>query len=123
MDVSARRARAAIAVAGTNAASAAMRTLLQAELEGVRSVAHERELDGCDMLVFLVDDDDAVDETATFGLAAGARSRGILVAALLVQTQPSLGTSPLLAALREAADMLLIVHDPADLVAVVAALR
>ena len=65
---------------------------------------------------------DAADRAATERLASVAHERGILVATLLLG--PDRGTtSSLLAALRDAADMVMIVRDADDARAVIAALR
>lgn len=127
----ARRAAAHIVVTGTAGSSATARSFLRAELDGVRFLDGARTdagrtgdaaLDGADMLVFVADADETADEPRTAALAAAARERGILVAAVLAGGDRA-GRSPLLAALRDAADMVMIVREPGDVQAVVAALR
>ncbi|HEX3463072.1 MAG TPA: hypothetical protein VHS78_03330 [Candidatus Elarobacter sp.] len=126
----ARRAGARIAVAGVSAASPVARELVRAELDGVRVVGLDAESDGdgvdralreSDMLVFLADSREIADPSATERLASAAHERGLLVAALLVGTDG--GGSELLAAVREAADMVMVVRDRDDARAVIAALR
>jgi|GEM_PF-3436340 len=119
-----RRATARIVVTGTAAASAAARSFLRAELDGVRflDATDGAALDGADMLVFVADAGEVTDEPRTAALAAAARERGILVAAVVAGGDRA-GRSPLLATLRDAADMVMIVREPADVRAVVAALR
>ncbi len=119
-----RRATARIVVTGTSAASATARSFLRAELDGVRflDATDGAALDGADMLVFVADADEVTDEPRTAALAAAARERGMLVAAVVAGGDRA-GRSPLLAALRDAADMVMIVREPADVRAVVAALR
>ena len=76
-----------------------------------------------DMLVFVVDAAETADEGRLAAIAATAHDRGILVAALVVGEDRTFGRSALLAALRDAADMVMIVRDRDAVVAVVAALR
>jgi hypothetical protein len=132
-----RRAGARIAVTGAGPASTAARSFLRAELDGVRVLAFERADGGwrhddsqlgdvlaeTDMLVFVVDADETAQESHTTTLAEAARERGILVAAIIVGRDRVFGRSALLAALRDAADMVMVVRDPDDVRAVVAALR
>lgn len=124
-----RRAAARIAVIGAGPSDAAARAFLRAELDGVRyqPFAETNDLaealSDVDMLVFIAGSAESVDEQRTRAVASAARDRGILVAAIVVDTgAPDAGTR-LLAALREAADMVMVVRDPADVRAVVAALR
>jgi hypothetical protein len=127
----ARRAGARIAVTGAAASSSAARSFLRAELEGVRFLAFgaagavpiDDALRDADMLVFVAGEREPIDELRTAQLAEAARSRGILVAAIVVSEDRALGRSPLLAALRDAAEMVMIVRDPEAVLAVVAALR
>jgi cell division GTPase FtsZ len=127
----ARRTGARIAVTGAGPSSTAARAFLRAELDGVRYASFERADGGAledvltdtDMLVFVAGADEAVDKSLASALAAAARERGVLVAAIVVHRERSAGPSALLGALREAADMVMIVRDPDDVRAVVAALR
>jgi hypothetical protein len=119
------RAGARIAVSGGKAA----RSFLRAELADVRFVtlgsgesAGEAVRDA-DMLVFVADEDETPDAARIAALAEAARTRGILVAALIVAAARSPGRSPLLATLRQAADMVIVIREPNDVQAVVAALR
>lgn len=126
----ARRAGARIVVTAAAQPGAAARSFLRAELDGVTfldlarsQAADAREtLRGADMLVFVAGAADTADEPSTAALAQAARERGILVAAIVVG-QDGRGRSPLLGALREAADMVMVVRDPDDVHAVVSALR
>ena len=126
----ARRAGARIVVTGTATPSAVARSFLRAELDEVRFLdagptepADLREaLNGADMLVFVAGAADTADENRTAALAEAARERGMLVAAMVVGHDVP-GRSPLLEALREAADMVMFVRDPDDVHAVVSALR
>jgi hypothetical protein len=119
------RARARIVVSGGNAA----RSFLRAELADVRFVtlaSGENAGDAvrdADMLVFVADEHEAPDKARIAALAEAARTRGILVAALIVAGERNPGPSPLLALLREAADMVIVIREAADVQAVVAALR
>ncbi|MDB5069280.1 MAG: hypothetical protein JWM87_391 [Candidatus Eremiobacteraeota bacterium] len=79
-------------------------------------------LSGADMLVFVAGAADTADQNRTAALAEAARERGMLVAAMVVGHDVP-GRSPLLEALREAADMVMFVRDPDDVHAVVSALR
>ena len=137
------RAGARIVVAGAARPGTAARSFLRAELDDVRFLDDgrfaddDRSLDsartgaaalpddtlrGADMLVFVADAADAVDEPGTVALAQAARERGMLVAAVIVGHDRT-GRSPLLEVLREAADMVMFVRDPGDVHAVVSALR
>ena len=125
-----RRADARIAVAGTAPASTMAHSFLRAELDGVRVVDLASASDGlddalrdCDVLVFVANAGDLADETLTAALGDAARTRGILIAAVVVTPETSFGRSSLLGALRDTADMVMIVRDVADVHAVVAALR
>jgi hypothetical protein len=118
------RAAARIAVTGGSAA----RSFLRAELDDVRFLTPEsgenaEALGDADMLVFVADVAEAPDGARIAALADTARSRGILVAALIVGGDRRPGPSPLLATLREAADMVMVVRESGDVQAVVAALR
>jgi hypothetical protein len=119
------RAAARIAVTGESAA----RSFLRAELDDVRFVTlapgedASEALRDADMLVFVADGSETPDGTRTAELAEAARTRGILVAALIVGGQRSPERSPLLATLRDAADMVIVIREPSDVQAVVAALR
>ena len=118
------RAAARIAVTG----GAAARSFLRAEFDDVRFLTPDsgegaEALRDADMLVFVADGAEAPDEARIAALAASARARGILVAALIVAGERSAGRSPLLAALRDAADMVIVIREPGDVQAVVAALR
>jgi cell division GTPase FtsZ len=133
-----RRAAARIAIAGAGTGGSAARAYLRAELEGVRFIAAEGgERDGAasalrdgaasalrdaDMLVFVAESDEVPDAASTARLAAAAHERGMLVAALLVGPDRG-GASALLAVLRDAADMVMLVRDGDDARAVIAALR
>jgi DNA-binding MurR/RpiR family transcriptional regulator len=129
--VARRRAGARIAVTGATSSSGAARSFLRAELDGVRFVSLESgdaastaaALRDTDMLVFVVASGEDVEAHRTAELAEAARDRGVLVAALVVANRRATGPSPLLAALREAADMVVVVRDPEAVHAVVAALR
>jgi len=117
------RAAARIAVTGGSAA----RSFLRAELDDVRFLTPEsgegvEALRDADMLVFVADVSETPDDARIARLAAEARERGILVAALIVGVERS-GPSPLLATLREAADMVMVIREAEDVQAVVAALR
>ena len=120
----ARRAGARITVTG-----AAARSFLRAELDGVRFLASDagselgETLRETDMLVFVVDARHVAQMRHPVAVAEAARDRGILVAAIVVSDKAVLGRSPLLAALREAADMVMIVSDREAARAVIAALR
>jgi hypothetical protein len=125
----ARRASARIAVTGAGAESTAARAYLRAELDGVRFVAPGGDgaavagaLHDVDVLVFLASAGERADAAVISKLAEAAHERGLLVAALLVGDERG-GASPLLAALRDAADMVMVVRDPDDARAVIAALR
>ena len=117
------RAGARIVVTG-----AAARSFLHAELAGVRYLPFDgggelgESLRDTDMVVFVVDAGDAAMPHAA-AVAAAARDRGILVAAIVLSDTALHGRSPLLAALREAADMVMIVRDSQAAHAVIAALR
>ena len=117
------RTAARIAVAG-----GAARSLLRAELDDVRLVSlgggetAAEALRDADMLVFVTDGTETPDGARISALASAARERGILVAALIVERSRT-GPSGLLATMRDAADMVMVVRDPADVPAVVAALR
>ena len=119
------RAGARIAVSGGSAA----RSFLRAELADVRFVTLAPGEDAAqavrdaDMLVFIADQHETPDEPRIAALAEAARSRGILVAALVVAADRTPGPSTLLATLRDAADMVMVIREPADVQAVVAALR
>ena len=119
------RAAARIAVSGGSAA----RSFLRAELADVRFVTFASDEDAgaavrdADMLVFVAEQHETPDESRIAALAEAARTRGILVAALVVAGDPGSGPSALLAMLREAADMVMVLRDAADVQAVVAALR
>lgn len=125
-----RRAAARIAIAGAGPAASAARAYLRAELDGVRFVAVEDgERDGAasalrdaDMLVFVAEAHEVPDAAATARLADAAHERGMLVAALLVGPDRG-GASALLAVLRDAADMVMLLRDGDDARAVIAALR
>ncbi|HEY0381504.1 MAG TPA: hypothetical protein VGC72_04845 [Candidatus Elarobacter sp.] len=132
MDVSAtRRAAARLMVTGTGTSAGAARSFLRAELDGVRFVAFERadaaELNAAlretDIVVFVAGATDPANERQIAAVAEAARERGILLAAVVVTANRSSGPSPLLAALRDAADMVMILRDAGDVHAVVAALR
>jgi hypothetical protein len=125
-----RRATARIVVTGAAAPSALARSFLRAELDEVRFLdtgpAVPADLDealrGADMLVFVAGAAETADEARTAALAAAARERGMLVAAMVVGHELA-GGSPLLEALREAADMVMFVRDRDDVHAIVSALR
>jgi hypothetical protein len=76
-----------------------------------------------DMLVFVVEAAETADQGRMAAIATIARDRGLLVAALVVGEDRTFGRSPLLAALRDAADMVMIVRERDAVAAVVAALR
>ncbi|HWT04538.1 MAG TPA: hypothetical protein VN224_02175 [Xanthomonadales bacterium] len=126
-----RRATARVMVTGAGAATSAARSFPRAELEGVRFLAFEHADDAelrsalreTDIVVFVAGATDAVDERRIAAVADAARERGILVAAVVAIEDRSFGRSPLLAALRDAADMVMLVRDPGDVHAIVAALR
>jgi saccharopine dehydrogenase-like NADP-dependent oxidoreductase len=127
----ARRAAARLTITGPGASASAARSFLRAELDGVRFFALDRadapDLDEAlrdtDIVVFVAGANDTVDEHGIAAVARAAREGGVLLAAVVVTTDRAFGTSPLLAALRDAADMVMILRDPADVHAVVAALR
>jgi hypothetical protein len=119
----ARRAGARIAITGVAETGGLARTLLRGELDGVRVLAGNDELRDVDMLVFVAGAADAIDAERVAALAERARERGMLIAALVVSGSRHIGASPVLGALRDAADMVMLVRDPADVQAVVAALR
>lgn len=127
----ARRAGARIAVTGVGGSSEIARSFLRAELVGVRLVepgpadasSAEDALRETDMLVLVADGTDTAEDGRAGALAGAARERGILIAAIVVSRDGVLGRSPLLAALRDAADMIMIVRDGADVHPVIAALR
>jgi hypothetical protein len=126
-----RRRSAEIIVTGIGAGDATASAFLRAELDGVRYVSFERYDDEAleeafreaDMLVFVVGEGEAVDAARTQAVAAAARDRGFLVAALVVEDEEHAAGSPVLAAVREAADMVVIVREPAAITSIVAALR
>jgi len=124
-----RRAAARIAVTGAGPSDGAARAFLRAELDGVRyePFAAESEVDGAlrdaDMLVFVAGAGEQVDEMRTHAVASAARGRGILVAAIVLDTGASDLQTRLLASFREAADMVMVVRDSQDAYAIVAALR
>lgn len=124
-----RRAAARIAVTGAGPSDGAARAFLRAELDGVRyqPFAAESEFDGAligaDMLVFVARAVEPVDERRIHAVASAARGRGILVAAIVVDTSAPVAGSRLLASFREAADMVMVVREPDDVRAVIAALR
>jgi hypothetical protein len=126
-----RRAGARIVVTGVGESSATARSFLRAELTGVRLAetqrtgggAFDETLHDADMLLFVADAGEQSDAERAGLLAEAARERGMLVAAVVVNRERLPGRSPLLAALREAADMVVVVRDPSDVHAVVAALR
>lgn len=127
----ARRAGARIAIAGAGSANGAARSFLRAELAGIRLVNVERTdelslelgLRDTDMLVFVADASETADGPRTAAIGAAARDRGILVAAIVVDPGHAETRPGLLAVLRDAADMVMIVREAADVHAVVAALR
>lgn len=127
----ARAGEAQIAVTGVGGSGTGARAFLRAELGGVRYAelaSHDEApladaLDSADMLVFVADGDDAPDRRRTLAIAEAARRRGMLVAALVAGTEP-LGTgAALLTTLRDAADMVVLIRDPRDVLEIVAALR
>ena len=128
---SGRRAAASIAVAGAGGSSPTARSFLRAELDGVRFVDaarpdaawSEETLRETDMLVLVADGAGRIDAGGASALAKVARERGALVAAIIVSPDGLAGRSPVLAALRDAADMVMVVRDSDDVRAVVAALR
>lgn len=129
------RAGARIAVTGAVPSSAAVRSFLRAELDGVRllelgdgeassdALAFDDALRGADVLVFVGDGSEVAAAEHTAALASAARERGMLVVAIVVDGGLARGPSRLLAVLRDAADMVMILRDAADAHAVVAALR
>lgn len=127
----AQRRGAEIVVSGGGGTERAAAALLRAELDGVRYVRFtaadaatvSRELPDADMLVFVVDADDGIDAACTATVAAVARRRGMLVAALIARASASAGPSPTLAALRDAADIVVMPRAADDITAIVAALR
>lgn len=124
-----RRAAARIAVTGAGPSDGAARAFLRAELDGVRyqPFVAEGELDGAignaDMLVFVAGAAELVDERRTHTLASAARNRGVLVAAVVLDSGPPAADARLLTAFRDAADMVMIVREPDDVRALIAALR
>ncbi|HEX3549156.1 MAG TPA: hypothetical protein VHT53_02205 [Candidatus Elarobacter sp.] len=117
-----RRAGARIAIAGVSATSAPLRALRRAELDDVTFVAEAAELRDADMLVFVAAESDAIDVARTAALAESARERGMLVAAIVAAASDA-RPSPLLAAMRDAADLVMVVREHEDIRAIVAALR
>ena len=124
-----RRAAARIVVTGAGRSAGAARAFLRAELDGVRyqPLDAQSEFDGAlgdaDMLVFVAGAAEQVDQKRMHAVASAARGRGILVAAIVLDTGPPDAETRLLASFREAADMVMIVRDPDDVRAVIAALR
>jgi len=124
-----RRAAARIAVTGAGPSAGAARAFLRAELDGVRyqPLEAQSEIDGAlgdaDMLVFVAGAAEQVDEKRMHAVASAARGRGILVAAIVLDTGAPNAETRLLASFREAADMVMVVRDSQDAHAVIAALR
>ena len=124
-----RRAAARIAVTGAGPSAGAARAFLRAELDGVRyqSLEAQNEFDrglaDADMLVFVAGAAEQVDEKRMHAVASAARGRGILVAAIVLDTGAPDAETRLLASFREAADMVMVVREPDDVRAVIAALR
>lgn len=127
----AQRRAAQIVVSGGGGTERAAAALLRAELDGIRYVRFsgadaattEGELPDADMLVFVVDAGEAIDAACTAAIAEVARRRGMLVAALIVHAGASAGPSPTLAALRDAADIVVMPREADDITAILAALR
>jgi hypothetical protein len=125
-----RRAGARIAVTGAGGSSEIARSFLRSELDGVHVVDLERcegdaldeSLAGANILVFVADAGDDPDEARIAAVADAAREHGILLSALVVDRRPAM-RSRLLGVLRDAVDMVMIVRDAEDVLAVVAALR
>ncbi len=123
------RAGARIAIAGAAPRSSAVAALRRAELDDVRFVEatgdESSELGDTDMLVFIAAADDVVDPAATRRIASAARERGILIAGVVTGVPPDDASAPsaLLATLRDAADLVMVVREPSDVRAIVAALR
>jgi saccharopine dehydrogenase-like NADP-dependent oxidoreductase len=127
-----RRAAARVTVTGAGTSASAARSFLRAELDGVRFLDFERAdaaeltaaLRDTDMVIFVAGTTDTADEPRVAAIAAAARERGILLAAVVVATADgSIGSSMLLATLRDAADMVMLLRDPRDVHAIIAALR
>lgn len=124
------RRAAEIVVTGVGLGDVTASRFLRAELEGVRYVPFARydapALDeafrDADMLVIIAGANEPVNATRTQAVADAARERGMMVAAMVVEAGIA-GGSPMLAVVRDAADMVVIVRDPAALTQIVSALR
>jgi hypothetical protein len=81
----------------------------------------EAALAGADILVFSANEGDVVDAPHVVRLADAARERGILVAATVVAPD-DVPPAPLLAGLRSAVDVVMLVRDASTVPAVLAAL-
>jgi cell division GTPase FtsZ len=127
------RAAARVTVTGAGTSASAARSFLRAELDGVRFLDFERAdaaaltaaLRDTDMVVFVAGTTDTADKPRVAAIAGAARERGILLAAVVVvvPADGSIGSSALLATLRDAADMVMLLRDPRDVHAIIAALR
>jgi hypothetical protein len=85
--------------------------------------AVERPLWDADVLLYLAAADDPVDADAVASTASLARRRGILVAALIVLGDHPSADPDLLAALRDASEMIMIVREACSVPEILAALR
>jgi hypothetical protein len=80
-------------------------------------------LDDADMLLFLADADDRIDADALASTAEAARRSGILVASLIVLEEHPSADPDLLAALRDASEMVMVVLEARSVPEILAALR
>jgi predicted LPLAT superfamily acyltransferase len=80
-------------------------------------------LDDADVLLFLADAQDPVEAAAVASTAAAARRSGILVASLIVLGAHPSADADLLAALRDASEMIMVVREPRSVAEILAALR
>ncbi len=132
LPVERRRAHnAQIVVTGVTSAEVMGGAFLRAELDAVRSVrfsdvtspAIREELDDADMLIFVAEAGESADHERVMAIASIARDDGVLVAAILAGGTELGGASPLLATLRDAADMVVLVKTNQAVRGVIEALR
>ena len=122
---------AQIVVTGVTPAEVMRGAFLRAELDAVRSVrfselapaAIRRELGDADMLIFAAEATESADAERVTAIASVAREDGLLVAAVLAGGTELSGASPLLATLRDAADMVVLVKTRDAVRGVIEALR
>jgi dienelactone hydrolase len=79
-------------------------------------------LDDADILLFLADADDPINAGAVASTAAAARRSGILVASLIVLDEHPSADPNLLAALRDASEMIMVVREARSVPEILAAL-